>query len=192
MEWKKKIVKQSDYKRLTVFKSLNKTQKEINKRVSCKALVNIQQSGISGRKHLHESIIKLHCRADSQKKKTKKQNLASVDSYTASALIYCKYISQSNSVHRTKHTSEPVKKKKVPRSTFSLSSLQKLFQVESLVCCACSSSAELSHANRKVTPALIPNKLECCGKHKENRTPANNAFRRRLTPLKTCHDNSSK
>lgn len=70
---KKKKVKQSDYKRLTVFKSLNKTQKETNKRVSCKALVNIQQSGISGRKHLHESIIKLHCRADSQKKKTRKE-----------------------------------------------------------------------------------------------------------------------
>lgn len=132
-----------------------------------------------------------------KKNKTKKQNLASLDSYTASALIYRKYISQSNSVHQTKHTSEPVKKKKypcriTPRSTFSLSSLQKLFQVESLVCCACSSSAELSHANRKVTPALIPNKLERCGKHKENGTPANNAFRRRLTPLKTCHDNSSK
>lgn len=103
----KKTGKQSDYKRLTVFKSLNKIQKEINKRVSCKALVNIQQSGISGRKRLHESIIKLHCRADSRKKKQgKKQNLAS-----ASTLIYCKYISQSNSVHQTKHTSEPVKKK---------------------------------------------------------------------------------
>lgn len=72
---KKKIAKQSDYKRLTVFKSLNKTQKEINKRVSCKALVNIQQSGISGRKHWHESIINLHCSADSQKKPQRNKTL---------------------------------------------------------------------------------------------------------------------